>query len=250
MKITILTENCIGSQNAGKCQAEWGFSAHIQHESGNILFDTGHTDLYWQNAEMLDIDLNHIDYLLLSHYHWDHCGGIKFNNFKHAIPAIFHPEISKRIPASLNSVLETDFLVSPSKKPVEFLKDIFFLGEIPKKTDFESGFHKGVEMTDDSAIAIKMEKGVFVVTGCSHSGVCNICEYACKVTGERLYGVLGGLHLFEHNPKQVKGTIEYFRKKNIKHLYPMHCVDFPTLAKFYNEFSIDKYSAGDSVIIQ
>ena len=105
-------------------------------------------------------------------------------------------------------------------------------------------------MQDDSAIAIKTSKGVVVISGCSHSGICNICEYAKKVTGQELYGVLGGFHLFQNEPEVVEKTIEYFQKENPKYLYPMHCVDFPTLAKLHNFFECQKYSTGDVIEIE
>ncbi|HAM08718.1 MAG: hypothetical protein A2X05_07160 [Bacteroidetes bacterium GWE2_41_25] len=44
---------------------------------------------------------------------------------------------------------------------------------------------------DDSAIALLMPEGLFVITGCGHSGVVNTLEQAKKVTGvKKLYGVI------------------------------------------------------------
>lgn len=49
---------------------------------------------------------------------------------------------------------------------------------------------------DDSALAIKTEDGLVVVTGCSHAGIANIIEYAKQVTGEKhIVSVIGGFHL-------------------------------------------------------
>ena len=112
---------------------------------------------------------------------------------------------------------------------------------------FEKGEHKGDLMLDDTAIAIKTEKGLIVLTGCSHSGICNICEYAKEITGQELYAVVGGFHLTVKNDAVVRKTIEYFKTQNVEHLYPMHFVDFPTLARFYNEFDTIKYATGDVI---
>ena len=60
-------------------------------------------------------------------------------------------------------------------------------------------------INDDSVIVYKSEKGLFVITGCSHSGICNIIEYAKKVCNDnRLYGVIGGFHLFDVNERLEK----------------------------------------------
>ncbi len=61
--------------------------------------------------------------------------------------------------------------------------------------------------------------------------------------------VLWWFHLFEKDAEAVEWAVEYFRNENIEFLYPMHCVDFPTQAKLYNEFGIKKLNAGDEVIV-
>ncbi len=64
---------------------------------------------------------------------------------------------------------------------------------------------------DDSALVYKGNKGLFIITGCSHSGICNIIDYAKKVCQEkRVYGVIGDFHLFEKNERLEK-TIQYLK---------------------------------------
>jgi 7,8-dihydropterin-6-yl-methyl-4-(beta-D-ribofuranosyl)aminobenzene 5'-phosphate synthase len=112
-------------------------------------------------------------------------------------------------------------------------------------------------MIDDSAIAIKTPHGVVVIAGCSHSGICNICEYAKKATGLPLYAVIGGFHLMgggagnagalNGDAEILNGTIDYFKNENPKFIYPMHCVDYSALAKFHEIFGIQKLSVGDII---
>ncbi len=248
MKITILVENQSSHAGAKVCLAEWGFSAFIQKNNVNILFDTGHTGIYKHNAEKLNIDLQDTNFVVLSHHHWDHAGGLQHHNFKNKKNLIIHPEILDKLPIKASQKLQTDFKIIPSKKPLEFSEGIYYLGEIPRESTFENGIYKNDSMHDDSAIAVKSSKGTIVITGCSHAGITNICEYAKKVTGQELYAVIGGFHLFENNQIAVNGTIEYFKKEKPKYLYPMHCVDFPTLAKFYTIFGIEKLSTGDTIV--
>ncbi len=76
---------------------------------------------------------------------------------------------------------------------------------------------------DDSGIVIKIPKGIIVISGCSHSGICNIIEYAKKVTNmEKVFAVIGGFHLKELN-NQTNKTIDYFINNNIENIYLAHC---------------------------
>jgi len=250
MKITLLCENVTGQSGAKVCLAEWGFSAYIQVNGINLLFDTGHTDVYKKNAENLNIDLNNTNFIILSHHHWDHTGGLRFHNFKDKKPLIAHPEVFEKLPKDQSENLIKNFEIISSKKPLEFSKDIFYLGEIPRKNNFEAGNYKEDKMLDDSAIVIKTKKGAVVITGCSHAGICNICDHAKKVSGQELYAVIGGFHLFEENENAVNKTIDYFRSENPKYILPMHCVDFPTMVKFNINFGSKKYSTGDTISIE
>lgn len=77
MKITVLTENTI-SKNAEisklHLQGEHGLSLFIQTQNRNILFDMGQTNLFAKNASLLGIDLQTVDFAILSHGHYDHGG--------------------------------------------------------------------------------------------------------------------------------------------------------------------------------
>lgn len=250
MKITILCENQSGYENAKICLSEWGFSAFIEINNLNILFDTGHTDVFKINAKRLGVNLENTNFIVLSHHHWDHSGGMQHHDFKIRKKIIIHPEVTMKLSLSESKKIKKDFEIITSTKPLEFSRGVYYLGEIPRKNDFEKGMIENDKMMDDSAIAIKTKNGVVVITGCSHSGICNICEYAKEITGQKLHAVVGGFHLFENNQEVVNKTIEYFKKENPQTLCPMHCVDFPTLSKFHDIFNIKKISTGDKIEIE
>ena len=73
-KITTLVENCVYGR---KLQAEHGLSLYIETAEHKLLFDTGASDLFIRNARLLHIDLREVDYLVLSHGHSDHTGGLR-----------------------------------------------------------------------------------------------------------------------------------------------------------------------------
>lgn len=247
MKLTILCENETSHKGSKICLSEWGLSFWVETKNTKILFDTGRTDVYKNNAEKLNINLEDANFIILSHHHFDHAKGLQHHDFKTKKKLIIHPEIISKLPQNESKKIKSDFEVVVSKKVLEFSKNIYYLGEIPRETNFEKGTHRNDLMLDDSAIAIKTKNGTVVITGCSHSGICNICQYAKKITKQKIYAVIGGFHLFEGDQKIVNGTIKYFKKEKPKYLYPMHCVDFPTLCKFYSTFKIKKLSTGDSI---
>jgi len=58
-------------------KGEPGVSYYLEADGKKILFDTGYSDLFIENAKKMDIDLLDLDYLVLSHSHLDHTWGLQ-----------------------------------------------------------------------------------------------------------------------------------------------------------------------------
>jgi len=255
MKLTVLTENVAG----GRLGAEHGLSYLIEHDSKTILFDTGYSDLFMKNAERLNVNLiQDANVVVLSHGHWDHGNGLRYLSEKTLIthPSSFIKRYRKTDMSYIGLALtqeeiESNFDLKTTVEPYRISEKIIFLGEIPRENDFESQTTTFVDengvpdfVPDDSAMAFILNDELVVVTGCSHSGICNIVEYAREVTGiKKVKAVIGGFHL-KHNNRQTKRTIEYFNSLNIQHLHPSHCTELPALAAFYDEFGIEQLKTG------
>ncbi|MDD4109174.1 MAG: MBL fold metallo-hydrolase [Prolixibacteraceae bacterium] len=247
MKLYIITENCAG----GKFLAEHGLSYILETDGKKILFDTGHSDIFLKNATGMDIDIEkETDTVVLSHGHWDHGDGLRYLRNKKLIahPSSFMRRFRKRdfSPVGLSlsrAEIEAEFDLIESKKPLQITQSMYFLGEIPRITTFEAQTTSFVDdyrnddfIPDDSALAAIVNNELIVVTGCSHSGICNIIEHAKKVTGiSTVRTVLGGFHLKE-NDQQTKKTINYIKDNNIREVYPSHCTELPALSAFYENF--------------
>ena len=253
MKITVLCENSI-ALTLGCYHHIWGehgLSLWIENNWVNILFDTAIAGQYVKNAKTMWIDLQKADFVILSHSHDDHSRGLQFHNFTTKKPIIFHPQVLKELPKDELKKIKKDFTIITSEGPLEFSPGVTYLGEIPHTTNFETGMDKENLIKDDSAMTIETKGGIFIVTGCSHSGICNICEYAKKVTGKKIIGVIWWFHLFHKwHPKAIKGTIEYFKNENIRHLFPMHCIDFETMIAMRKEVPFEKLWTGSVVEIR
>jgi len=255
MKIYILTENTAG----GHFLAEHGLSYMIEIDDQKILFDTGHSDVFLKNALRMGIDIEkEIDTIVLSHGHWDHGNGLKYLENKRLIthPAAFIRRFRKKDLSSIGLAftkeeVKNKFDLVESREPFRITDHLFFLGEIPRKNNFEAqttsfsdDFQNDDFIPDDSALAAIIKDELIVITGCSHSGICNIVEQAKNVTGiSKADTVIGGFHLKEQDEQTIK-TIEYFKEEGIRKVYPSHCTELPALAAFYNEFKNRQVKTG------
>jgi 7,8-dihydropterin-6-yl-methyl-4-(beta-D-ribofuranosyl)aminobenzene 5'-phosphate synthase len=255
MKLTILTENMAG----GRFLAEHGISYLIEMDGEKILWDTGHSDVFLKNAQQLGINLPaEVNKVVLSHGHWDHGDGLQYLEKKILIthPSSFISRFRKadHSPVGLQfnrEFLHEKFQLVETKVPYKITKNLWFLGEIPRENNFESHhtsfadeFGNDDFIPDDSALAARVQNKLIVITGCSHSGICNIVEYARKVTGlSTVDAVLGGFHL-KHNNRQTRETIAYFKTNAIKNIYPSHCTALPALAAFYQHFEFEQVKTG------
>ncbi len=255
MQLTVLTDNCAG---AGFL-AEHGLSYLISHEGHKILFDTGYTDVFLKNAAKLEIDIhNEVNTVVLSHGHWDHGDGLSFLEAKRLIT---HPlAFMERFRGNDNSYiglnmtkdeLENKYNLVTTREPFIISDNIYFLGEIPRQTEFESKTTPFVDkhnkpdfVPDDSAICIVQNDELIVVSGCAHSGICNTILHAQKVSGvTKVKAVIGGFHLKTDN-KQTKETIRFFKNQNIENVFPSHCTELDALVAFRKEFNISQVKTG------
>ena len=262
--LKILTENRENEEFKG----EPGLSIYVNAFGNKFLLDTGFTDLFLQNAKLMNLSLDDVEKIVITHGHNDHSGGITFLENKKTI--IMHPNAYKER-WSIRRADYAGFLIPrekllkkhtviETKEPLLIHNNCYYLGEIPMTVDIEKDGnyattldHKITEIDvteDDSGVAITTDKGLFIMTGCGHRGICNTIEYAKKVTGQNtVYGVLGGFHLREVEPQKEKidYTINYFKQNNIKELYLGHCIKDEVIEYFENnlkDVTIHRLAAG------
>ncbi len=255
MQISVLTDNRAGSLT----MAEHGLSYLIEYDNQRILFDTGQSDMFLKNAREMNVDLDNLNIIVLSHGHFDHGNGLEFLS---GMPLVCHPgcfvkryrERDHTYIGLKNSKVElsTLFNLITSAEPYKISEKIYFLGEIPRLTHFESKNTTFVLengdpdfVMDDSAVAMIMPEGLFVVTGCGHAGVVNTLEHAKSVTGlKNIHGIMGGFHLRDID-LQTRETIKYLQESKIKHILPSHCTDNPALGLFHETFGFRPVRTGD-----
>ncbi len=244
---------------AASVLAEHGFSALVktttEGKTHTLLFDFGFSENgAAQNAATLGVDMTDVEAAALSHGHSDHTGGMEkltAMTGKKNIPFFVHPsafksprflkfgeEIKIYFPKlTRERIQQAGLCLVEAAKPCTMLDDtILFLGEVPRTTDFETGWPlphcqkdgKDVwdAIEDDTSVVMHLkDKGLVVLSGCAHAGIINTVHYAMKVTGiGKVHAVMGGFHLsgpfFE---PIIDRAVKEFQKINPAYIIPTHC---------------------------
>ena len=250
--------------------AEHGFSCLLKVSSGSeehvVLIDTGITaTCFFNNVDVLGVDLSKVESVVLSHGHLDHFGAlVEFLNVaKKGIPLVLHPDaFLERALNTPDSGRLTDFPVldkAALKETGAVLREardasmlasglVLVSGEVERVTDFEKGFPWSEAkidgqwvvdpFRDDQGVAVKLKgKGLVVIGGCSHAGIINTVKHARKVTRtDKVHAVLGGFHLtgpiFE---PIIEPTINEMKKIGPDFVIPMHCTGWKAINQFAQE---------------
>jgi len=269
IRITILCENLVGRLMGS---GEHGFSAFIETDKGNYLFDTGSGHSIVPNSLTLSKDLKSIKKIFLSHGHYDHTGGLpevlklRGKVDVHAHPHVFLDRIAvlkenrkgtKRfvgIPYKkvyLES-LGANFLFNDAFLEVE--KGMFLTGEVPRKTPFEksdprlfseiNGKTTQDIFLDDQSLLLESKKGFILILGCAHSGMINIIHHFINKMGKRkFHAILGGTHLDFLTPEQLEESIRSLKKMEIEKIGVSHCTGMRAAFRLHQEFG-DRFFYG------
>ncbi|OPX44950.1 metallo-beta-lactamase superfamily protein [Ruminiclostridium hungatei] len=271
MKLTVLVDNntTIDKNYFG----EPGLSYYIEEEGKRLLFDVGYSDIFLRNASKMGIDLKKTDYLVLSHGHLDHTWGMVnlfgildyYSGADSLRPTLLaHPgslvtKIDKGEQIGFiysRQMVESAFNLNLTKKTVWITEKLVFLGEIERTNDFENTepigitLDNGVEVPDyimdDTALAYKTREGIVVITGCSHSGICNIVEYAKKVCGDdRVVDIIGGFHLLKPSEVRLEKTLAYMKKLAPKEVHTCHCTDLASKISLAGVVNLKEVGVGE-----
>lgn len=272
-RIVTLIENSQGEHLALK--TEHGISFYIETNQQKILFDTGQSGAFIENAEKLGINLKDLNVVALSHGHYDHSGGFKslteytnsfnlilgkgFFNKKFATDGLSYEFLGNDFDENYmkRKKIHYEFLEEPIRQiatgvyaltdfsrvhPDEVINPRFVL-------ETEKGFVPD-PFTDEICLAVDTEKGFVVLVGCSHPGIKNMLDTARKLLPKPIYSVIGGTHLVEASPNCLADSLQYFKNAGFGAVGVSHCTGAKATAeleKTIKEFF--KNTTGHSLIL-
>lgn len=280
--ITILVDNSIdillpGSEQAQRPLLTWdwferkqliaehGYSllltVYRDGRSQSIVYDAGlGRDTVLHNMDVLEVRLNELRAVVLSHGHGDHHGGLEGmirRIGRRKMPLVLHPDVWRlrkvvfptgheiSMPPPSHTDLDREGVaIIEERSPTLLLDDMVLVtGQVERKTDFEKGFplqqayiHGSWEpdtwiWDDQAVICYVRDKGLVVLSGCGHAGMINILQYARQLTGvDNIYAAIGGFHLtggiFE---PIIPRTISELVAINPTYIVPGHCTGWKAI---------------------
>lgn len=225
MRVKIIAE---ASTELERKTIGWGISFLVGED---LLFDTfSSEDVLKKNLLEFGVDPSQLKYVVISHDHWDHTGGLWYilkenKNVKVFVCKDFSPEFKEKLKSFDVETIEV-------KGPVEIERGIFTTGEIIGRYNSNP--------LSEQALVIRSDK-LTVITGCAHPGIDAILRKVRELFTDPIDLALGGFHLYDKSDDEIYKIIEEFRNLNIERLAPCHCTGERAITLFKKAF-------GDKVI--
>jgi len=219
LKIIILYDNYVFTEGT---KSDWGFACLIEGTEKTILFDAGtKSEILFHNISQLNVDINKVEQIIISHHHRDHFGGLK------AVLKINHNASVYLLPSFPDSfrkqVQEKKAKVVTIDKPMEICKNVYLTGEM------------GGQIKEQSLI-LDTREGLVIVTGCSHPGLVKIIKKAKEIINKDVHLVLGGFHLMHHSEKEINTIINQLNELGVQKCGATHCTGDTQIDLFKQAF--------------
>ena len=244
---------------------DWGYAALIEYGGKRILFDTGdNPDILAHNAKMLRADLSKLDFVVMSHRHSDHMGGLNYLLSVNPKVKIYAPKENFGVYGfSLPSTFyRKDNSLPPEQryydgKPPDIMKFGTAWPEanfelIEKTTEILPGIHLIFQISDkpttmelrELSLAIETPDGIVLIVGCSHPGLDKIVDAATKIN-KRIHMVTGGFHQVVAKDIEIEQIVSNLHDTfKVDFVAPSHCTGEPAFSAFKKAFGNHYIYAG------
>lgn len=249
--LTSLLDNLNPAPNLA---SEFGFSLYLEAGGRKILFDTGSTGVFCDNAKALGVDLSALDAVVLSHGHFDHARGytrLVEEGLTHAplylhryffTERYWHQTALDGLYEPTGSGLSQSYLMRHRVACKGICADVFplfadagiyIVANFARQCEFEMADPTNVakigggfvvdDYRDEIALAVELAEGLLVITGCAHAGLVNICQSAAARLGRPVTAFVGGTHLAASPPARAEATLRWVNASALKTLALCHC---------------------------
>lgn len=267
MRVVTLVEN---EKEREDLRSAHGLSLYIEHKDKKILFDIGPGNQYLKNAKKLGINLKDVDYLVISHGHYDHGRGIaKFLRYNKKVKVF----VSKNAFGKKYKIYKKVYLPIGIKKPL-FKSRIEFI-EHDMKIENGIKIYADIPVTEqiikDETLLMKNKNGylddtfdheIYLVlygnkskvlfSGCSHKGIETIIDTIEAQERKPFTAVVAGMHFSHYDSADLRQTIyleqlgeKLSLKPNVEY-YSGHCTgeDAYFELKRHMKFSLKRVKTG------
>ena len=206
LKLTVLCDNYPN----GDLMAEWGVSFLLETKNATVLFDTGQSySGLRDNSIALGKDLSNVDFVVISHEHWDHVGGLSYVEEINPGVTVYVPEHMDS--QTFNTINQSNLNAVKIEETTIIQSGIAIIGEI-YGPPYEQGLIVNVK-----------DVGLIGIVGCSHPGVERLMEKVIEDLEVNPYMVIGGFHMGGASEQQVQAMIDRLLELGMEKIYPIHC---------------------------
>ena len=245
---------------------DWGYAALVEINGKRILFDTGgDPKIFAKNVKAKGVDLTKLDFVVLSHRHGDHTGGVSYLLSANPKVKIYAPAeglggiFGTEVPSKF---YRKDEALPADKRyyggtPPEIVKmgTVFPVANIQlidKTTELVPGITlialvsdaPGTKELKELSLAINTVDGIVLVVGCSHPGIESIVAEAAKIN-PHIHFIAGGFHLVAaQDPAIERIATTLHDTYKVDYIAPGHCTGEPTFAALQKTFGEHYLYAG------
>ena len=244
---------------------DWGFAALIDFGGKRVLFDTGNNArTFADNTRALGVELRGLDFVAISHRHGDHTSGLNhllslnpgakiytpeetYGVFGSSLPGVFYPRChtlpaymqyydGKPPETILHGTPWPDAQFSWIKETTEVADGIWLVSVVSDVP--------GTREMRELSLALRTERGLVLVAGCSHPGIEKILA-AARAIQDRVHCIFGGLHLVLTKEGELRRIARSLRHEwRAEHIAPGHCTGEPGFLALSETFGANYVYAG------
>jgi len=250
---------------------DWGFAALVEYGGKRILFDTGNNaKIFEHNVKAVGVDLGNLDFVVMSHRHGDHMGGLAYLLKVNPTVKIYAPKERSGVygddqPSSAwyrkDASLPAEQRYYSGAPP-----EIIHMGEawpganfqlIDRNTEIAPGMYLIALVSDrpgtlelhELSLAIRTPDGLVLVVGCSHPGVEHIVQEATAIN-PHINILFGGLHQIQAPDPEVERIATVLHNQyRLERVAPGHCTGEPEFAALKKTFGDHYVYAGVGSVV-
>jgi len=250
---------------------DWGFAALVEYGGKRILFDTGNNaQIFEHNVKAAGVDLQKLDFVVMSHRHGDHMGGLAYLLKVNPTVKIYAPKERSGVYGD-DQPSSTWYRKDPSLPAEQRYysgapPEIIHMGEawpsanfqlIDKTIEIVPGMYLIALVSDkpgtlelrELSLAIRTPDGLVLVVGCSHPGVEHIVQEASAID-PHINLLFGGLHQIQAPDPEVERIARVLHDQyKLDRIAPGHCTGEPEFAALKKTFGDHYLYAGVGSVV-